>query len=103
VYIKHYLLINKQFSIDSFLDWKGLLSGISARIFRLALTRFRSAKLSDARSTECAKGIGDQKVIELVMKLCLRKYNFNLKYSEKMVELLYYVLKIHADIFSMLL
>jgi len=40
LYIKHLFPINKQFSIDSFLDWEGLLLGFKLR--DNVSSRFRS-------------------------------------------------------------
>jgi len=66
VYIKHYHSLNKQFSIDSFLDWEGLLLGFryasTPALVSLLLSQVPSPLL-DARSTERAN------IISLVLKL----------------------------------
>jgi len=57
VYLKHYHSLNKQFSIDSFLDWEGLLLGFryapAHALFALPLSQVTSPLLN-AHSTERA-------------------------------------------------
>jgi len=46
VYIKHHLPINKQFSIDSFLDWEGLCWDLAYHYLVSVRLRFRTASAS---------------------------------------------------------
>jgi len=50
VYIKHCPSINKQFSIDSFLDWEGLLLGFRYAHAHALFPRKITPPLSDAYS-----------------------------------------------------
>jgi len=69
VYIKHPLLLNKQFSIDSFLDWEGFFTGFSRAYLPLAsvplaLRRRSTEHASDVYSKAYLKG----KVARVVVK-----------------------------------